>query len=141
MIELHKTTKVHTMWFVSWKENNQFEPGDLLGCLLQQEGEPWELLYRFRYYECEDDGTHKDGGDPFIQADRKSWYRTVLAKGSTPGEVAQRFEKIVQLTMQTHVTTAFDKLEVHGNGMDCIRMMERLPWAHKKAEEQLAEPN
>lgn len=137
-IDLKETTQVHALWFVSWKDCAMFEAGDLLGCLLKQENEKWQMIYRFRYYAKTKDGEYKNGGDFFIPADEKSWYAfEATNERVNPSEMEKAFDAIFAMTLGTHDVTCVEKLLVRGNGMDCLRQMEGKPWTHSRPADQV----
>jgi hypothetical protein len=124
------------MLFMRWDDG---PGGDLLAVVLKQENEEWKLQYRFRYYAVESDGTHKDGGDPFIEADTKHWYETRGPRS----DLIRTLELMRGLPKKNGLLniTEDDLLTVNGTGSDCIEMMRKRPWASVKTEGQVADPS
>jgi hypothetical protein len=119
-IELYETTRVRSIWFVQCKGM------DILGAVLRQEGEPWELRYRFRHYEDE---------HAFESKDRKVWY-CVTADDDSEARADKLVDAMNYVADQAAALwkAQVDRIDVNGTGYDAMDALHTKGWAHSSAK-------
>jgi hypothetical protein len=114
-IELYETT-LRALWFVDW------DAGNWLAALLRQEGEDWQIIYRFRY-----NGPNPGGKDPFEADDRKSWY-ALSGDDKERGEIA--VDAVAEAVRKKYGAEKVQKTVVNGDGIEAYQALAKMPWAH-----------
>jgi hypothetical protein len=127
MIEIRERTYVWAQWVVEFEID---VPGNWMACLLRQEGEPPELLYRFRYYVDDKLGEESE--------DERNWYRVApecasIDDAAEVDALASQLEKaadmIAALTAARYGSTV-QKTPVHRSGMDAAEIISTAPSMH-----------
>jgi hypothetical protein len=120
---MDETTKVDTIWFVSWPT------GNLLAFVFKLEETPWEAEYRFRYYE------EDKNNDPFNDNDKKNFYKITTSFDRPDKEHQERLVRAMNLLTEIVARDFGGRIEVipvKGNGTEALRLLEMQPWVHMK---------
>lgn len=121
MIELHESTRVWSVWFVS------YAGGDWMAVLLKQEAEALpSVVYRFRY-----DAEGEEG-------DTRHWYQSGVREDrpGAPTGVEAVAADLAKVTDEISLTIASlqpgarsHKVEVNGDGHRAMELIAQQPWS------------
>ncbi len=110
------------VWFIDGGSNHR----DWMGAVYKDEGEPWQLKYRFRYYHSV---------DPWSDKDTKSWYSATIDEKAPEAEVVGKIDEMARVMVVAGFGPHAHKLVLQSSDAKfCGEQLSKQFWAHSKVE-------
>ncbi len=114
-----------TMWFIEGGPHNR----DWLAAVFRDPGERWQLVYRFRYYNCPEPW---DNGK-----DDKNWYKASMPPEEPEEKIVQSVDMMANLLVVTGFGVKVHRVEMRTDDDEVqAKKLMAQKWAHVRTEEE-----
>ena len=130
-IDLIKSNYYVGIWFVGHDPDLPVEDRMdwLCGAWREEGADHYTVRYRFRYHQSE---------SPFATGDEKNWYAFRSTAPISKETEEHLFKVCSELAMAVAMRNRTDAqcLDIRGDGDKAAEMLQAMPWAHMKTEDQ-----